>query len=62
MAADESEALLALAELSGFRRMGRTGEVELLSRRSAERRPDAVRSFELLRLWHGNVLTLNQLL
>lgn len=46
MAEDDAEALLTLAEQSEFRETGRSDEVERLSRRFAERRPDAVRSFE----------------
>jgi hypothetical protein len=56
MAADDEEALLTLAERSGFRETGRTDEVERLSRRFAERWPDAVRSFEYGRSAEGRPL------
>jgi len=56
MAADDAEALLTLAERSGFRQTGRSDEVERLSRCFAERWPDAVRSFEYGRSAEGRPL------
>ncbi len=56
MAVDDAEALLTLAERSGFRETGRSDEVERLSRRFAERWPEAVRSFEYGRSAEGRPL------
>jgi hypothetical protein len=48
--------LLTLAETSGFRRTGRSDEVERLARRFAETWPESVRSFEYGRSAEGRPL------
>ncbi len=56
MSAPAGEALLTVAERSGFRQTGRTDEVERLARVYAETWPEAVRSFEYGRSAEGRPL------